>query len=94
MFSTTDDDARLTLYIHAYCIVLHRGQGLGVAQYANGDTLIGNFVATHLDGYGVYVFGTSGRLRYAARSHARLLLPEPRNMYAQAGIATKKRDKM
>lgn len=35
-----------------------------MAQYANGDTLIGRFVGTHLDGYGVYILKASGLLRY------------------------------
>ncbi|CAM9399332.1 unnamed protein product, partial [Discosporangium mesarthrocarpum] len=41
-------------------------QGLGVAEYANGDRLIGVFVRTHIHGYGLYVFGDSLKIRQEA----------------------------
>lgn len=40
-----------------------RWKGLGVAEYANQDRVIGDFVGTHLQGYGVFVFGASGTAR-------------------------------
>ncbi|CAM9288247.1 unnamed protein product, partial [Ascophyllum nodosum] len=38
-------------------------EGVGLAEYANRDRLVGNFVNSHLNGFGVYIFGTSGRAR-------------------------------
>lgn len=38
-------------------------KGLGVAEYANQDRVIGEFVGTHPQGYGVFVFGASGTAR-------------------------------
>ncbi|CAM9371998.1 unnamed protein product, partial [Hapterophycus canaliculatus] len=40
-------------------------QGLGVAEYANEDRVIGNFVGTQLHGYGVYSFKAAGTARAA-----------------------------
>ena len=34
-----------------------------MAEYANKDRAIGDFVGTHLEGYGVFVFGASGTAR-------------------------------
>lgn len=38
-------------------------KGLGVAEYANQDRVIGDFVGTYVQGYGVFVFGASGTAR-------------------------------
>lgn len=55
----SDDDEM----IFVGCCHGHATQGLGVAEYANKDRVIGNFVGTHLDGYGVFTFGSSGKAR-------------------------------
>lgn len=39
-----------------------------MAEYANHDKVIGNFIGTFLNGYGIYLFGASGNSRCGIRS--------------------------
>ncbi|CAN0463347.1 unnamed protein product [Ectocarpus sp. 12 AP-2014] len=56
---------RVSTYSGQWSEGVRQASGLGVADYTNKDRLIGNFVGTQLDGYGVYSFGASGNARAA-----------------------------
>ncbi|CAM9451858.1 unnamed protein product [Ectocarpus sp. 6 AP-2014] len=56
---------RVSRYSGQWSEGVRQASGLGVAEYTNKDRLIGNFVGTQLDGYGVYSFGALGKARAA-----------------------------